>query len=222
MLVAEQVGTLAAIAQGRFILQCGIGDGAEQFDAMGANLKHRPSAFEEGLDAVRRLLAGETVRSHGRYHFDNARIAPRPPESRRGVDRSDRRARRRPGRAAGRRLARLAGAPPGARPGARRVLPGALPRTRPRAERRGRPPRHLRRESRADVEATAGPVLARGYRGFDPAALVTGTIDEVVRSFRDLGTMGYTDVIVRHLIDDQPKVLESLRRLEQVRLALRA
>jgi hypothetical protein len=34
--------------------------------------------------------------------------------------------------------------------------------------------------------------------------------------------MGYTDVIVRHLIDDQPKVLDSLRRLEQVRLALRA
>jgi hypothetical protein len=77
-------------------------------------------------------------------------------------------------------------------------------------------------ESRADVEATAGPVLARGYRGFDPAALVTGTIDEVVRSFRALGAMGYTDVIVRHLIDDQPKVLDSLRRLEQVRLALRA
>ena len=72
-------------------------------------------------------------------------------------------------------------------------------------------------ESRADVEATAGPVLTRGYRGFDPAALVTGTIDEVVRSFRDLGAMGYTDVIVRHLIDDQPKVLDSLRRLEQVR-----
>jgi hypothetical protein len=76
--------------------------------------------------------------------------------------------------------------------------------------------------SRADVEATAGPVLARGYRGFDPAALVTGTIDEVVRRFRDLGAMGYTDVIVRHLIDDQPKVLESLGRLEEVRLALRA
>ena len=78
--VAEQVGTLAAIAKGRFILQCGIGDGAEQFDAMGVNLKHRPSAFEEALDAVRRLLAGETVGSHGRYLFDNARVAPRPTE----------------------------------------------------------------------------------------------------------------------------------------------
>ena len=60
-------------------------------------------------------------------------------------------------------------------------------------------------ESRADVEATAGPVLARGYRGFDPAALVTGTIDEVVGSFRDLGAMGYTDVIVRHLMTTSPR-----------------
>src|SRR5262247_634656 len=80
VLVAEQVGTLAAIAEGRFILQCGIGEGAEQFDAMGVNLKHRPSAFEEALVAVRRLLAGETVSSHGRYLFDNARVAPRPTE----------------------------------------------------------------------------------------------------------------------------------------------
>ena len=75
-------------------------------------------------------------------------------------------------------------------------------------------------ESRADVEATTGPVIARGYRGFDPGALIAGTIDEVVRRFEDLGAMGYTDVIIRHLIDDQAKVLESLRRLEHVRLAL--
>src|SRR5215831_17366458 len=78
VLLAEQVGTLAAIARGRFILQCGIGEGAEQFDAMGASLKQRPSAFEEALDAIRRLLAGEQVRAHHRYHFDNARVSPRP------------------------------------------------------------------------------------------------------------------------------------------------
>ena len=32
----------------------------------------------------------------------------------------------------------------------------------------------------------------------------------------------HADCIVRHLIDDQPKVLDSLRRLEKVRLALGA
>ena len=35
VLVAEQVGTLAAIAQGRFILQCGIGEGADLAGPLG-------------------------------------------------------------------------------------------------------------------------------------------------------------------------------------------
>ena len=220
VLVAEQVGTLAAIAEGRFILQCGIGDGAEQFDAMGANLKHRPSAFEEGLDAVRRLLDGQTVRSHGRYHFDNARVAPCPPEpveiwigatAPPAIDRA----------------ARVGDAWLGS-PGlpfeqARALAALYLDRCRVH----GRPPRAvaIRRDvyvgaSRADVEATAGPVLARGYRGFDPSALVAGTVDEVVARFRTLEAMGYTDVIVRHLVDDQAKVLESFQRLAEVRRIL--
>jgi alkanesulfonate monooxygenase SsuD/methylene tetrahydromethanopterin reductase-like flavin-dependent oxidoreductase (luciferase family) len=59
VLVAEQIGTLAAIAQGPFIMQCGIGWGEARFAAMGANIRTRPSAFEEALDIVRRLLAGE-------------------------------------------------------------------------------------------------------------------------------------------------------------------
>src|SRR3989441_6373855 len=59
VLLAEQVGTLAALARGRFILQCGLGDDAAQFAAMGADIKHRPSAFEDALAIVRRLLAGE-------------------------------------------------------------------------------------------------------------------------------------------------------------------
>jgi alkanesulfonate monooxygenase SsuD/methylene tetrahydromethanopterin reductase-like flavin-dependent oxidoreductase (luciferase family) len=52
VLLAEQVGTLASIAQGRFIIQTGLGDGRDQFEAMGANIKQRPSAFEESLDCV--------------------------------------------------------------------------------------------------------------------------------------------------------------------------
>src|SRR5262245_60281496 len=220
VLVAEQVGTLAAIAQGRFILQCGIGEGAEQFDALGVNLKHRPSQFEEALAAVRRLLAGETVSAHGRYLFDNARIAPTPPEpveiwigatARPAVDRA----------------ARLGDgwlAPPGLTPDAARMLHDYyLEQCRVH----GRTPAAvaIRRDvyvgdSTADVEATAGPVIARGYRGFDPAAPVAGTIDQVIDRFRALGAMGYTDVIVRHLVDDQPRVLASMARLEAVRAAL--
>src|SRR5579872_2345825 len=35
VLLAEQIGTLAAIASGPFIVQTGLGEGAEQFGAMG-------------------------------------------------------------------------------------------------------------------------------------------------------------------------------------------
>ena len=62
VLVAEQIGTLAAIAQGRFIMQCGLGWGEGRFAAMGATYKTRPSAFEEALDITRRLL--EIGRAH--------------------------------------------------------------------------------------------------------------------------------------------------------------
>src|SRR5688500_10076342 len=39
VLVAEQVGTLAAIHDGRFIVQCAIGAEARQFSTMGADIK---------------------------------------------------------------------------------------------------------------------------------------------------------------------------------------
>ena len=44
-----------------------------------------------------------------------------------------------------------------------------------------------------------------------------GSIDEVTKRFLALG---YTDVIVRHLTNDQPKVLSLLARLAKVRAAL--
>src|SRR5438034_3341811 len=78
VLIAEQVGTLAAIARGRFIFQCGLGDGEAQFLAMGADIKQRPSAFEEAFDIIKRLLAGETVSSQGRFVVENAQVALRP------------------------------------------------------------------------------------------------------------------------------------------------
>src|ERR1700733_3934694 len=80
VLVAEQIGTLAAISRGRFIMQCGLGWGDARFAAMGANIRTRPSAFEEALDIVRRLLAGETVSSARRFRIGDARLALCPAE----------------------------------------------------------------------------------------------------------------------------------------------
>jgi alkanesulfonate monooxygenase SsuD/methylene tetrahydromethanopterin reductase-like flavin-dependent oxidoreductase (luciferase family) len=220
VLLAEQVGTLASIAEGRFIVQLGLGDDEAQFAAMGTTVRTRVSAFEQSLDAVRRLLAGEVVSSSGRFTFREARLALRPAEpvevwigasAPPAIDRA----------------ARLGDgflAAPGA------TLAQAAEQIRHYRERcaaHGRTPSAIavRRDvyvadSRADAEAATGAIVKAGYRGFDPTALVIGTIDEVVARFRALGDLGCTDVIVRHVTDEQPFVLASLARLAQIRKAL--
>src|SRR4051812_5730786 len=75
VLLAEQVGTLASIANGRFIMQCALGDGRRQFWAMSGDIGRRPSEFEARLKQIRRLLAGEDVAG-----VRGAHIAPLPAE----------------------------------------------------------------------------------------------------------------------------------------------
>src|SRR3989442_9045018 len=48
---------------------------------MGTPLKYRPSAFEESLSIIQRLLRGEAVSSSGRFVFRDARVALRPAEN---------------------------------------------------------------------------------------------------------------------------------------------
>src|SRR5262245_37204839 len=72
VLVAEQIGTLASFASGRFIMQTAIGGGADQFRAMGESLRGRGERFERDIATVRALLAGEEV--------DRVRVAPLTPE----------------------------------------------------------------------------------------------------------------------------------------------
>jgi alkanesulfonate monooxygenase SsuD/methylene tetrahydromethanopterin reductase-like flavin-dependent oxidoreductase (luciferase family) len=71
-----------------------------------------------------------------------------------------------------------------------------------------------------DAERVAGPMLARGYRAFEPSACVTGGPERVADQLRGLAELGFTDVIGRHLVDDQREVLASTERLAQVRAAL--
>lgn len=222
VLVAEQIGTLAAIARGRFIMQCGVGGDEAQFLAMGANIKQRPSAFEESLDAIRRLCAGESVTSHGRFVFENARVAPRPVEPLEVWI----------GASADPAIDRAARLGDGWLASPSLTLTEAraqadLYRQRCAAYKRTPTAVAIRRdiyvgESKPEAEATLKAAVAAGYRGFDPSALVSGTVDDVAASFRALATMGYTDVIVRHLTNDQPKVLASLARLAEVRKAVAA
>ena len=220
VLVAEQVGTLASIARGRFIFQCGLGYDEAQFAAMGTTMKYRPSAFEESFSIVQRLLRGDTVSSSGRFTFRDARVALRPAENvEYWIGASARPAIDRAARLADGFLASPSLTLDEARDQAAFYLE--------RSKTHGRAPKAvaIRRDiyvgdSAADADAVKNQVLASGYRGIPAPALVAGSVDQVVERFAELATFGYTDVIVRHLTSDHSRVLASLSRLRRVREAL--
>ena len=220
VLLAEQIGTLASIAAGPFVMQCALGGGAEQFDALGVPTRTRPSRFEAALDIVRRLCAGDEVNAESPFPIKRARISPIPPQplevwiggaADAAIDRA----------------ARLGDAfliGPEATPDQVRDLVGTY---RAACARHGREPNTIavRRDvhvgaDQEDALNVAGPILDRGYRGFDPAAPVVGGIEHVVAAFADLGSMGCTDVIIRHLADDHNEVLASFERLGTVRASV--
>ena len=220
VLVAEQIGTLAAIARGRFIMQCGLGWGDARFAAMGANIRTRPSAFEEALDIVRRLLAGETVSSSRRFRITEASLALRPAEpvevwiaasAPPAIDRAAR-------------LAEGWIASPGLTFEEARVQ-ADLYRERCVAYSKEPGAIVLRRDiyvgqSSSEAQAELQHALGRGYRGIPAEALIAGSVEEVAGRFRTFEEIGYTDILVRHLTNDQLKVLGSLARLAAVRAAL--
>jgi alkanesulfonate monooxygenase SsuD/methylene tetrahydromethanopterin reductase-like flavin-dependent oxidoreductase (luciferase family) len=209
VLVAEQVGTLASIASGRFIVQCAIGAGRGQFAAMGANTRTRPSTFERNLGIIRSLLAGEEV--------DGASVAPLPPEP---VD-----------------VWIGASAPVGIQRAARLgdgflAAPSLTPAQaeeqigvyRDACAALGKPlgAAVIRQDVHVgaddgDARRVADPVVGKGYRGFDPSALAIGGVDEVTERFAALAALGYDEVLIRHLADDHGEVLRSFERLAQVR-----
>ena len=73
---------------------------------------------------------------------------------------------------------------------------------------------------RTEAQAVLQQALSQSYRGMPAEALIAGSVDEVAEQFRTFGEIGYTDILVRHLTNDQPKVLGSLERLAAVRAAL--
>lgn len=217
VLLAEQVGTLAAIARGPFILQCALGPSDRQFQALGVDPRQRPSRFEESLQVLRRLWAGEEVSSDGRFRFERARVSPCPPEpvavwiGAQAEVAIDRAARLGDGWLASPHLV-----PEEARSSARYYA------ERGRAHARSTGVVAIRRdvyvgEDDREAERVGGAVVARGYRGFRPEALVVGGPESVAARFRELAAMGYTDIVVRNLVPDPAAAVASTRRLRQVK-----
>ncbi len=77
--VAEHAATLAAIAEGNFVLGVGLGYRAVENDAFGLGdmtARERAGLFEHKLDVVRRLLHGETVTAQAAdFRLSDARLA---------------------------------------------------------------------------------------------------------------------------------------------------
>lgn len=220
VLLAEQVGTLAAIADGRFIFACGLGGGSSQFAAMGVELRDRVSRFEGGLDIVRRLLAGQVVSEDEVFGVRAAQISPLPVEpveiwlaghAPKALDRA----------------ARLAdgwiGGPQVPIEEALALADGY--RQACVAHRRDPGPIAIRRDihvgsDHADAAKVADQVTRAGYRGFAPEVLVIGDVGEVVSRLRPLADAGVDEVVIRHVADSQEEVLSSFGRLAEVRMAL--
>jgi alkanesulfonate monooxygenase SsuD/methylene tetrahydromethanopterin reductase-like flavin-dependent oxidoreductase (luciferase family) len=217
VLLAEQVGTLAAIARGRFILQCAIGNADLQFDAMGVDPRQRPSRFEESLAILRRLWAGEAVEHDGRWKVKVPRVRPVPAEpvevwigasARAAIDRAARlgdgwlASPHLPPAEAGRQLTYYA--------------------ERCAAHGRALGVTAIRRdvyvgESAEEAEQTGGAVVRAGYRGFPPGAALHGDVECVAKAFAELAALGFQQVIVRSLVAEQGRALASIERLGEVR-----
>jgi alkanesulfonate monooxygenase SsuD/methylene tetrahydromethanopterin reductase-like flavin-dependent oxidoreductase (luciferase family) len=220
VILAEQVGTLASLAPGRFIMQCALGSGDDQFGGMGVPLRGRVRAFESTLAVLRRLLAGEEVTTDDPLPLRAARAGPLPPEpvdvwigasAPAAIDRA----------------ARLGDgwiAAPGLSPA---QAAQQIEQYRSSCAAHGRPVgvTAIRRDvhvgaDRADAWRVADPILAHGYRQMAPESLVVGGAAEVIQAFADLGDLGYSHLLVRHLADDQREVLASYERLGAVRTDL--
>jgi len=219
VLMAEQIGTLAAIGSGPFVVQTGLGGGAAQFRAMGARLRDRGRLLEEGIVAVQRLLAGETVTSPS-WDIEAACIAPLPP---RGTEWWVGAA----APAALDRAARLGDCwygnadltPATARPLLSVYLDACA--------RHDREPKRIAirkdvfvADTAADAAKLAEPLIAAGYRGFDPAAVAYGDPDAVAEQLAVYGEQGFTDIIVRIMPGPLDAMVRSVELAGEVRARL--
>ncbi len=216
VLLAEQVGTLAAFHDGPFIVQTGLG-GPAQFAAMGVEVPHRGRALEEAVRVVQALFAGETVSSE-MFGIVDAAFDLVPPDgvswwfgtmSEAGV----------------RRAARLGGAWYALHAGAD-ALRQPLDTYREECAAVGTTPYvAARREALIlhdgdRARQLADEALAAGYRGMTTEQIVAGSPAEVGEQLAPLVDLGIDEVMLRTMGIDPATDLETLACAGEVRAAL--
>ncbi len=209
IVLAEQIGTLAAFAQAPLIVTLVGGGRAQAFDAFSITMSSRTRRLEELTIVLRGLLAGERVSFRGRHlTLDGVRVSPRP---RVPVE------------------LWLGGTVPAAAARAGTLGDGWLTGQntpdedlirqldvyRRAAVKAGRPVRAVLRrdifvaETDAAAHAEVDRIVAEGYRGTGEAELLVGNPDTVVERLRHYRVMGFEEVMVRHITGDHRQMLRS-------------
>jgi alkanesulfonate monooxygenase SsuD/methylene tetrahydromethanopterin reductase-like flavin-dependent oxidoreductase (luciferase family) len=213
LLLAEQIGTLAAFAEGPLIVTFVLGGRPQQFQAFGMEERSRVGRLEEVVTVVKALLSGERVTHAGRYYaLEGATISPLP---------------RVPVEiwlggtvpASAERAGRLGDAWLTGQNAADEELRQQLELYRGAAARSGRPSRPVLRrdiyvgESDEEARAVVGSILAEGYRGTGLDQLLVGSADTIVRDLGRYRDMGFDYVMVRHIVGDHQLMLRSFERI---------
>ncbi len=213
VLLAEQIGTLAAFAGGPLIVTFVLGGRPPQFAAFGMEEKSRVGRLAEVVPITRALLAGERVTHRGRYFtLEGATISPLPRvpvEIWLGGTVA----------ASAERAGQMGDAWLTGQNATDEELRRQLDLYREAATRAGRSPRPVLRrdiyvgESDEEARAVVGAILAEGYRGTGVDQLLVGSAETVVDSLRRYRSMGFDYVMVRHVVGDHQLMLRSFERI---------
>jgi alkanesulfonate monooxygenase SsuD/methylene tetrahydromethanopterin reductase-like flavin-dependent oxidoreductase (luciferase family) len=218
VLLAEQVGTLAALHDGPFIVQTGLGGGPTSFARFGVDVEHRGNALDESIRVVKALFAGETV-SSAMFGIVDAHVDLVPPD---GVEwwigtMSD----------AGVERAAKLGAVWYAMHGAiGDELDRMVAMYRDACDRHGSTPTvAVRREAivlnNGDrARNLRDHVVANGFRGMTSEMIVAGTVEDVAELLAPLDAQGVDEVMMRTIATSTDDDLETIELLGQVRSTL--
>jgi alkanesulfonate monooxygenase SsuD/methylene tetrahydromethanopterin reductase-like flavin-dependent oxidoreductase (luciferase family) len=213
LLLAEQIGTLAAFAEGPLIVTFVLGGRPQQFQAFGMEERSRVGRLEEVVTVTRALLSGERVSHRGRYYLlDGATISPLP---------------RVPVEiwvggtvpAAAERAGRLGDAWLTGQNATDDDLRRQLDLYRNAAAAAGKSPRPVLRrdiyvgESDEEARTVVGAILAEGYRGTGLDQLLVGGAETVVGELRRYRDTGFDYAMVRHIVGDHQLMLRSFDRI---------
>ncbi len=213
VLLAEQVGTLAAFAPEPLVLALGAGEGSMEFGAFGMEERSRGARLEEMIPLMRALLSGEGVTHQGLYYqLQNARIHPIPPEpppiwiaARRvlAIDRA----------------ARLGEGWITDTTASDSDLRKQLAQYQEVACAAGREPLPILRkdvfvgESDEEAHCIVEPILREAYRGMGWDQVVVGSPATCIERLRGYGDMGFSTVLVRPIVGDHGQLVACVQLL---------